>query len=578
MRNFVVYICFILVLLTALTSCQKGQDRLDTIVVRIADDPDRLHPIIARSTVAYQIMNKVFQPLAEFDPKTLLLRPVLIDSIAETIEVDTGQYAGFFRVPLTLNSSAQWENGSPVTVEDVVFSLKCVLICEWYDSGIPGLLSNLIAIEQGDNDKSFYFIVKDNSIFSVNSLLLMTVLPRYFYDANDLLNEMDLNRGLNEGRASWLEDIPDLGTFAEQFNSTVFSREKIMGSGPYTFDKWLDGQLLSLKLKQNYWGNETKVPYLSSANSPGTLAYRIIPDEQSAVESLKEGSVDIVGDFSPDLYDQLVREGDEMITLYSPDVLQYYFMAINHRNDVLKYRTVRQALTHLLPIDDIISELFNGLASPISGPVHPAKPYYNHELEPYDYNPEIALQILTDEGWEDSDGNGILDMTTPDGELLELKIELTTSQRPLGQSLALILQDEAKAIGIEIIIDVVDNPTLLQKVTEYTFQMANLASRFNSGYDEVYSSWHSNSIDRGNNIIGFSHPEVDSLINLIHSADTSPDKLPALYKQFQRAVHREVPVIFICAPQERIAAKATINLPTTAIKPGYLEHLATPAK
>lgn len=569
---FIIGICFGFFLTIA--GCGEKEVKLDTIVVRIADDPDRLNPVIARSSIALQITNKLFQPLAEFDPETLLLRPVLMDTLPEAIQIDTGQYAGFYGVPVRIRDEAAWRNGSPITVSDIEFTFKCILLCEWYESGVPGLFNNVVAIERTDNEKQFNIIVKDNSIFSIYSQLLLPIMPEYFYDKNGMTLSMSFNEALNEGSPKWLESEPSLKTFVERFNSMPYSRHEVNGSGPYRFRSWSGGQLLTIDLKKNYWGDATGIDYLSSQMSPSVLAYRIIPDEQSAIESLKEGSVDIVGDFSPDQFARLQKEEDETIALYSPDVLQYYFIGINHKHEVLEDRAVRQALAYLLPIDDIIAELFNNLASPLAGPVHPAKPYYNEDLTPYPYDPEKALEILTDAGWADSDENGILDKTLENGEQIELSLEITTSQRPLGQSLSLILQDEAKAIGVDISIDVVDNPTLLQKVTERTFHLANLASRFNPGYDEVYSGWHSNSIDKGNNIIGFSHPEVDSLVELIHSNNVSQEELFGWYREFQAILHEEVPVLFICAPNERVAAKASISLPTTAIKPGYLEHLA----
>lgn len=567
----------IAILLLSIFACQREPSSLERVVVRISDDPDRLNPIIARSTVSYQVMNKIFQPLVDFDPQTLQLAPVLLDSMPEITAVDSGQYAGFYRAELTILKDAVWEDGLPVTAKDVRFSLNAILSCEWYGSGPPGLLASLVAMEPGADDKSFIYYMKDASSFGSYNLMLMPVLPAHIYDPENLISEMDLNEALSSGNPEWLKTFDYINKFAESFNSSLYSREIVSGSGPYEFDSWRDGQLIVLQKKENYWADKMVVKRSILTSYPQEIAYRIITDEISAIEALKEGTVDIVGDFSPDQF-ILLRDNDSLqINTYSPDVLQYYYTALNNQDPRLADPSVRNALAMLLPVDEIIEQLFNGLASRISGPIHPAKPFYNTSLVPVQHNVQGAKALLAEAGWTDTDDNGILDKVL-NGVKTELNLSLLTSPRKLGQDLSLIFQQEAAKAGIQINIDVVDNPTLLQNVSEKSYQMANLASRFNPGLDELFSTWHSQSSDgSGNNITGFSNPTVDSLIVAIQGRDLLIDQLYDSYAEFQRLIYQLQPVIFICAPKERIAAKSNIDLPTTLMKPGYLEQLAQPA-
>lgn len=567
----------IAILLLSIFACQREPSSLERVVVRISDDPDRLNPIIARSTVSYQVMNKIFQPLVDFDPQTLQLAPVLLDSMPEITAVDSGQYAGFYRAELTILEDAVWEDRLPVTAKDVRFSLNTILSCEWYGSGPPGLLASLVAMEPGADDKSFIYYMKDASSFGSYNLMLMPVLPAHIYDPENLISEMDLNEALSSGNPEWLKTFDDINKFVESFNSSLYSREIVSGSGPYEFDSWRDGQLIVLKKKANYWADKMVVKRSILTSYPQEIAYRIITDEISAIEALKEGTVDIVGDFSPDQF-ILLRDNDSLqINTYSPDVLQYYYTALNNQDPRLADPSVRNALAMLLPVDEIIEQLFNGLASRISGPIHPAKPFYNTSLVPVQHNVKGAISLLEEAGWTDTDDNGILDKVL-NGVKTELNLSLMTSPRKLGQDLSLIFQQEAAKAGIQINIDVVDNPTLLQNVSEKSYQMANLASRFNPGLDELFSTWHSQSSSgSGNNITGFSNPTVDSLIVAIQSRDLLIDQLYDSYAEFQRLIYQLQPVIFICAPKERIAAKSNIDLPTTLMKPGYLEQLAQPA-
>jgi peptide/nickel transport system substrate-binding protein len=572
--NITVPIFLLWVILFSAISCKPKETPLDAVIVRLASDPDRLHPVIARSSISYQIMNKIFQPLADFDPNTLNMVPILLNQLPTLTPIEEGTYAGFYSMNMQLIPGAQWEDGKSVTTTDVEFSLKSILICEWYGSGAPGLLSTMVDMNIID-DQNMTFIVKDKSIFGAYNMLLVPILPKHIYDPENQSQSLDLGEALNGGSPEWIENNPDLKAFAESFNSVTYSREIVSGSGPYGFRSWEDGQLIILDKKSNYWGNAyaTDRPYLTG--DPSTILYRIIPDEVAAIEALKNGDIDILGDFSPDQFSQLMA--DSSLMTYNPDVLQYYYTAINNRDPRLADRAVRQALAHALPTEEIIEKLFAGLASRITGPIHPAKYYYNHTLSPVTYDLSRARQLLDQAGWIDSNNNGIRDKEV-DGQRQELAFKIITSQRKLGQDLSLVFQEEAAKIGIQIEIVVLDNPTLLKDVTERNFDLANLASRFNPGLDELYSNWHTQSATApGNNISGFSDAAVDSLILRIQTGTNTNESFVQLYGAFQQIIAEEQPVIFICAPKERIAARKHIDLPTTLMKPGYLEQKAKPA-
>jgi peptide/nickel transport system substrate-binding protein len=565
-----------LLLVVAWSACKVEQRSLDNLVVRISDDPDRLHPIIARSSISYQILGNVFQSLADYDRQTLQMVPVLLDSIPELIEADTGIYAGFYISDMTIHPKATWSDGSPVLASDVIFTMKSVLICEWFASGIPGLLSSLVNIEPGIHNRQFRVIFKDDSQSYFNGFLLFPVMPAHHYDPESLLDDLDLGDAIENGNPGWLQKQEKWNEFAVKFNSTAYAMENIMGSGPYMFEDWNTGQLIRLIKYPAYWGVSLQEERPILAAEPERISYRIIPEELTAVEALLDGTIDILGDFSPDQFIRLqtIQDSSGTVKTFSPDVLQYFYTSINNRDPKLSDARVRKALAHLLPTEVIINDLFSGLASPIAGPVHPVKPYYNQDLKPVPQDIDRAIELLKDAGWVDSDSNGILDKEI-DGQKYELSLRLSTSQRKLGQDISLIFQESAAKAGVQIEIITLDNATLVQEVTERKYTLANLASRFEPGLDELKSTWHSSSAGGvGNNISGFANEEVDKIIDSIQNVKMSEDELFKLYKRFQEKIHEEQPILFICAPKERIAVRTAIDIPVTVLKPGYVERMA----
>ncbi len=71
------------------------------------------------ASMAQDIQNNIFQPLINFDFKTLKLVPVLADSMPQ-IKVDS---AGRMSLTFEIRKEAKWDNGTPITAKDVDFTL-----------------------------------------------------------------------------------------------------------------------------------------------------------------------------------------------------------------------------------------------------------------------------------------------------------------------------------------------------------------------------------------------------------------------------------------------------------------------
>jgi peptide/nickel transport system substrate-binding protein len=557
--------------------CKSPEKDPGLLVIRLLDDPDGLNPITARSVLAVPLISRIFQPLCDYDPRTLELRPVLIDSLSKQELYIDPLGDTLYRFPLRIVTAARWDDGSPVRVSDYLFTLKMQLLCELYGSSAPvytELAEGVLWEMNPDSSVSIYFpSAKRNSM---DALLTLPVLPLHFYDSTRVSEAITLEMLSNPRKLerAYKADAR-LQQLAENFNQAIFAREKISGSGPYRFEAWEAGQYIRLGRKENYWGDSLSQQRIHLTAFPKQLLYKIIPDDAAAIQALTNKSLDIAGDISPDLFFKMkTDEGTSgQFAFYTPPAFQYFYICPNYRVPGLEDWAVRRAMAHLLNVPSIIESFFFGSATTINGPVHPIKKYYNRELKLIPYNTDEAKRILGEAGWADLNSDGVLDKVRVEGDTVSLRFRLMTGQRKLGQDIALVFKQDAAKAGIQIDLDVVDNTQFITRLQQGSFDLANLSGRFSPGYDDLFFTWHTQSQNgAGNNFMHYGNARTDSLIEAI-ALESDPVQKEAMYMTFQKIIHEDQPVLFLCAPDERVIAQKSLEVTTTALKPGYFEPL-----
>ncbi len=569
-------VSLLLVVAMMATHCAAPEKDTGLLVVRLLDDPDGLNPLTARSVLAIPLMSRLYQPLCDYDPGSLDLVPVLLDSLQDLESWVDVHGDTLFRTPIRIVPGARWDDGSKVLPNDLLFTVKMQLLCEIYGSTAPVFSEILDGVlwEQQEDTLWVYFSKERRGTWE--TLLTLPIMPQYFYDSTRVSDAITLEMLANPRKLERTYNAnKNLQKLVESFNESTFSRQKMSGSGPYKFEAWEAGRFIRLDRKPNYWGDALAEKRIHLKAKPQQLLYKIIPDDAAAIQALNNGSLDIAGDIAPDLFFRMKTEKAtaSQFSYYTPPAFQYFYICPNHRVKGLDEWAVRRALAHLLNTPAIIESFFFGSATNINGPIHPIKKYYNRELKLIPYQPEEASRLLREAGWTDLTGDGILDKITDEGDTVSLRFSLLTGQRKLGQDIGLVWKQDAAKAGIAIDLDIVDNTQFITRLQQGTFDLANLSGRFAPGYDELSFTWHTRSQNgAGNNFMHYTNPQVDSLIDAIE-IESDPARKEAMYKDFQQKIHEDQPVLFLCAPDERVIAQKSLEVMTTALKPGYFEPL-----
>jgi peptide/nickel transport system substrate-binding protein len=548
---------------------KKGEEHI--VVVHALSDPESMNPFTSSDAHATQYKNNVFQRLLHYDFESLQLTPVLAKERAK-IEVDGNS----MKLTFTLRPEARWDNGEPITVDDVIFSLKAVKCPKVNSDHVKPYLAFVTDIvPDSANPGTFTFVT--NEVYMLAEDVVgydLIIIPEYIFDPNKILRKFSI-ADFNNPSEAILND-PKIKEFADAFNSEEYGRnpKNIVGSGPYKLADWKTGQRLILERKENWWGDALKDENMFFQAYPKKIVYEVINDFNTAITALKAGKLDVmlvtpVKDYvdldeSPKFKENFIKS--------EPQMLAYQYIGLNVRDKILSDKKVRQALAHLTNVDQINEKVLYGMGKRVVGPILPQfKDAYASDIPLYDYNPEKAKALLEEAGWKDTDGDGLLDKVI-NGQKIPFRITFTYNQgNSMRETVGLLLKEWLRQAGIDMEIRSMEWSLYLGDLKKQKIQVWYGSWVTDPRDDDPKQLWHTESRNGGSNYSGFGNAQSDSLIEQIRK-ELNPEKRNLLYHQWQELLHEEVPYIFLNSqPFRNVIHKRFDNINASSIYPGYYE-------
>lgn len=582
------YFLPILFFVLAISSCKEDsqnnndaisfKNKENIVYVRLPAEPDRLNPLLTTNLYARGVHEQIYQNLLSFDSETLELTPQLAKARAKIEEITEGTHKGKIAYTFEIQEAASWDDGSPITGNDVAFTLKAILNPKVNAGPYRGYFDFVddLTIDP-EYPKKFTFYANKKYILAEDVLSNFSILPTYIYDPDELMKNFTVKQLMDAENAKKLADSnPVLQQFADAFHDSKFSRDKgfLVGSGPYEFVEWIAGQRIVLKRKANWWAKQLEAPSSTLLAYPEQIIYKIVPDQTAALTGLKDEAFDVSAqidskDFTELKENEIVKK---LFNLYSPPSMVYYYIGMNNKHPKLADKRVRRALAHLVDVDELMNILFHGLGKRIVGPVNSTKPYYHNELKLIDFNVEKARTLLKEAGWEDTNGNGIIDKEI-EGEQVEFTIKyITTNGSKFGSNMSLLLKDNARKAGIDVQIETKDSRVLLGDLKQRNYELYGSGWAQDPVLDDFKQIWHTESdTPDGSNRVSFGNAESDAIIDQIR-VTLDAEKRNELYKQFQELLYEEQPYIFLFSPLERIAIHKRFAAKPSEKRPGFFPN------
>jgi peptide/nickel transport system substrate-binding protein len=559
---------------------EKPWTRTDnTMEIRLPAPASGLNPILSSGGgYSGQVFRNMFQYLLNIDPKTKEFTSELAKSRPVVAPITSGPYEGGVAYTFELFEEARWDNGDPITGEDYVFSFKVIMTPQLPTQALRGYLYYVRDIQvDPDNPKRFTVLTDEKYILAEEALAAVApMLPAQVYDPEGVLAQFPISDFLDKEASKKLADNEQLNAFAEQFRSEKFNREKgfVVGSGPYQFEEWVTDQRIVLTKKKDWWGAPLadQYPYLQAY--PDTLLFRPIRESATATTLLRDEKLDI--GVMLEAEDFLEMKNDpkmsQLYDFYSPSLFRFYFVYINNKNEKLSDPKVRRALAHLTDVNGIIESVFYGLAEPVVGPIHPSKSYYAKDLPLIDFDVNKAKVLLSEAGWTDTDGNGIVDKVI-NGERVEMRLNYLNTSNETTQRLALLIQSNAKKAGVEIELEQVEFQQLRERLNQRDYELSSGALSSQPILDDLYQIFHTDSDQPGGfNRVSFGNAQSDALIEEINRT-LDEERRNSLYYTLQKMIYDEQPMIFILAPQGRLAIHKRFDSFASVVSPGYFPQM-----
>ncbi len=301
-----------------------------------------------------------------------------------------------------------------------------------------------------------------------------------------------------------------------------------VGTGPFRLVQFTRGDRIVVERNPKYW--RPGLPYLDK------IVFRPLPDEQTRLQSLRAGDIDLMQTLNPLQAEQARAAGLQARINMG---LGSQMVALDNTRPPLNDPRVRRALALAINRDALSKIMSNGINRPGQGPLGEGSPYDGKAPWP-GYDPKAARALLAAYG-------------------KPVSFELLAAASPDGRKQAEVLQQMWRAVGVQVTLATVDLPQLVDRVlVKKNFDAAVWVAQEYPDPDGLYEGFHS----RGRfNYMKYSNPKVDSLLQLAR-VNADPKVRMESYQEVNRILAEDAPVVFLMRKVGAVIYKPSVqNVP-----------------
>jgi peptide/nickel transport system substrate-binding protein len=322
--------------------------------------------------------------------------------------------------------------------------------------------------------------------------------------------------------------------------------------GPFTLGSWTPQQEIVLERNPRYY--EEGLPRLDR------VIVRVVPDQTAQLTQLLAGQLDFVLQVAPD-------DAPRVAQAPGVDLESYWtrgFIAVgwNARGELFADPAVRRAMTLGIDRQTLVASIWGDLARPIASPIPPETWAWSEEVAPLPYDPAEAGRLLDTAGWVDRDGDGVREKG---GRPFRFRL-ITNTGNSQREDALVIIQDQLRRIGVAVVPEALEFHTLIEQLTEGSFDAAVMGWSIPTSFDFRFA-YHSAEIG-GANVIGFSNPEVDRLLEEARMAPDMPSMGPYL-DRLQRIQQELQPYTFLWQSRRLLGIRERVK----GAEPNHLHEL-----
>lgn len=339
-------------------------------------------------------------------------------------------------------------------------------------------------------------------------------------------------------------------TWAQNFNRH-WSNQVIPSCGPWLFDGMNENRLVLRRNPSFYAPLDVLIERydMEFMNNTETIWNAFLANKLETYELSPAKWIELQDFLKSPNYKKQEAEGNSIHQLsYLARV--FTFIGWNQARPLFTSKKVRQALTMAVDRERIIRDNLHGLGVEVTGPFFYGSTSYNHDIVPFPFNPPLARKMLEEEGWEDSDGDGILDKEI-NGVRTPFRFHLTYFYNaPVTRSICEYVSTALKEIGIDCILKGVDRADISAIFDNKDFEALYFAWAQGTPPESATQVWGSSGAKEAgsSNFIGFANKEVDRIADLLQF-ERDAETRQQLYHELGKILYEEAPYLFLYTPK-----------------------------
>ena len=478
-----------------------------------------MDPAFAKNLSNIWVINLIYNGLVELDEGMKV-----VPSIAESWEIseDGKTYTFKLKEGIQFHKSDIFENQTrDVNAEDFVYSFNRIISPKIASTGAWIFNDKVLKNEDGSiNDTCFKAI--DDRTFKVYlnepfpAFIQILTMPYAFVVPKEVVEK-----------------------HGKEF------RVNPIGTGPFNYKHYEEGNLLILKKNESYWKKDEKgntLPYLDAINTSfiedKKVAFlKFTKNDLHFISGLDETSkgvaLTIEGELKEQYKDKFTFEKTPFLNT------EYLGFLIDEDKEISKdhpfqNKKVRQAINYAIDRDELINYIRNGVGiSAKAGFVPSGLPSYNpQKVVGYDYDPKKAVELLKEAGFG--------------GDKKMPKITLYTQSSSQYNDMAESVQKQLEEIGVEIEISINPFATHQELVSrsEINFFRGSWVADYPDGENFLTLFYSKNFTPQGPNKFHFKNAQFDSIYENAIAA-TNMEERWKLYNEMDKVVVEEAPVVFL---------------------------------
>lgn len=486
---------------------QSGRPSSASIVIVTGQQPTVPIPTLMEGAASNQgnkeLADQLFLRLAELGPTLLTAGDRnFVPSLARSWTRRDSVTLAF-----DLDPRARWQDGVPVTARDVVFTFGRAR----NPAIAPQLAEQL------------------RRIISVTAEAKRRVVFRFSHPYAEQLYDATFH--VAPLPAHLLDSIPP-----EDLARSSFVTQPV-GSGPYRLVRNVSGQFVELAANQEFFLGRPRID---------RVIIRVAADADARLNLLLSGQADAMDNVPPPL-DNLRRVAADsslrLIPVPSPTV---GFLLFNQRDrhdrsqphPILSDIRVRRAITEGLDRRLMVQAVFGNYGQVPYGPVSPLLWIRHRSPKPPPQNLAESRRLLAAAGWNDSDGDGVLDR---EGRPLTLEVILPNTSG-IRRQMALLAQEQLRQVGIRLELQLLEFPVWAERHAAGNFDIDFTSTIQDPSPAGLTQAW---TCHGGTNVTKYCDPRVDSLMEraVLGRGDPGQNWVAALQQ-----IEADAPAAFLYAP------------------------------